>query len=165
MGSLTRFSKGLVAALLAGGAALSLGGCGPNYAIFKVHVSAATPRDDIWSCKMTIADESGHCVVSDYELQQIAGPVGQPNSQGCGGGVTPANVGYFSYSSSRSSGTLKFTVNAVDNSGNVVETNTSADIPIQAYPPEIGVEVGMTRTPTPKPPTSLCCNLGTGAGC
>ena len=165
MRSITRFSNGLVALLLATGAGLSLGACGPDYAVYKVHVSAASPRDDIQHCYITIADENGKCVISDLEFTQIAGQPGQPLAQGCAGGLTPANVGTFSYSSARSSGTMTFTVRALDQNNKVVETQTSGPQNITAYPPEIQVEVGMTRTASPIDPPALCCNPGNGSGC
>jgi hypothetical protein len=164
MPSITRFTKGLVALLLTAGAGLGLGACG-NYAVYKVHVSATTPRDDIQQCTMTIADENGKCAVSNLVLAQVAGQPGQPLAQGCAGGLTPANVGTFSYSTSRSGGFLTFTVNALDANGNVVETKTSDPQGVVAYPPEVAVELAMSRTGSPQPPPTLCCNPGTGAGC
>jgi hypothetical protein len=166
MRSSTRFSKGLVAALLAAGAGIGLSACG-SYAIFKVHVSAPSPRDDIEECRMTIADENGKCVISNVMLLQVAGAPGSPLKQGCAGGnLTPPDVGYFSYSTSRSSGTFTFTVNALNSSGNVVETKTSEGKTVTAYPPEIGVELPMTRNSEPtQPPPKVCCIPGTDPGC
>jgi hypothetical protein len=164
MRSPTRFSKGIVAALLAAGAGLGLSACG-DYAIFKVHVGATSPRDDIEECRMTIADENGKCVILNVLLLQVAGAPGSPLKQGCAGGnLTPPDVGFFSYSTSRSSGTFTFTVEALNSSGNVVESKSNG-ANVAAYPPEVPVELPMTRSPEPtKPPPPKCCPAGGAPG-
>jgi hypothetical protein len=137
-------------ALLAGG----LAGCGPDYAIFAVKVTSATPRNDIEVCVMNITDENGVAVVKDFQLERVFGTdsSGQLTAkQGCSGGITPANVGTFSYSTSRSSGTLNFRVDAYSSEtqrddAHLVES-ASNQAQVKAYPPEISVEVGMQRLP------------------
>jgi hypothetical protein len=152
MRSLKAVSKGL---LLAGGAAASmtLAGCGPDYAIFRVNVTSASPRNDIEVCRMTVTAETGEVVLKDYPLQSVWGADSDGNptlKQGCEGGMTLFNVGTFSYSTSRSGGSLKFTVNAYNdevliNDDTLIQTKTSDPQEVKAYPPEIRVELGMTR--------------------
>jgi hypothetical protein len=148
MRSFAPFAKGLFAIVL-GAAGLGLAGCGPNYAIYAVHVTSATPRNDIAVCRMSIADEAGTPVLAEFPLQKVFGTDSSGAltvKQGCQGGLTPANVGTFSYSTSRSSGSLTFTVNAyLDDETTVVQTAKSQPQEIHAYPPEIKVELGMTR--------------------
>ena len=109
---------------------------------------------------MDIASERGP-VVASYPLETIAGGTDQstglllPNKQGCANGMAPANVGNFHYSTSRTSGSLTFTVNAYDSNGKVVETKISDPmaIPCPAGLVESGeckVELPMARVPTPK---------------
>ena len=154
MRSYSRFAKGLLAIVL-GAVGMSLAGCGPNYAIYAVHVSSATPRNDIASCLMSIVDENNQPVLAGYPLQRVFGTdsAGALSlKQGCQGGLTPANVGTFSYSSSRSSGSLTFTVNAYNDDvlhddAHLVESATSGPQEVHAYPPELKVELGMQRLP------------------
>lgn len=152
MRSLKALSKGL---LLAGGAAASmtLAGCGPDYAIFRVHVASASPRNDIAVCRLTITNEAGEAVLKDYPLQSVWGADSDGNptlKQGCQGGLTLSDVGTFSYSTSRSGGSLKFTVNAYNdevliNDDTLIQTKSSDPVEVKPYPPEIRVELGMTR--------------------
>jgi len=138
-------------------ACLSFAGCGPNYGVFKVHVTSATPRNDIAICLMSITDTSrpgpDNVVLRDYPLQPLYGRDADGNpklEQGCASELTPANVGTFSYSTSRSSGAFVFTVNAytdevTHNDDTKVETKSTDPIEVKAYPPEIGVELPMAR--------------------
>ena len=95
MMSLTRFSRFLFVATVAVGASLGVTNCGPEYAIYSVHVTAAKPTNNLASCKITITDDSGVPVVDKLPLaQQFGGtdPSGNPTlRQGCGGGLTPTN--------------------------------------------------------------------------
>jgi hypothetical protein len=152
MNFLARFSKGLVATLFVVGAASCLAACGPDYTLFKIHVSSAQPRNDIDRCTMTI--KSGdQKVLDEYQLLTVASSDPTTLAQGCAGGMTPANVGLFSFSTSRTSGTLTFTVNAYlasGEGGGVIETATdSRDIPCPSGyldGSECKVELAMTRT-------------------
>jgi len=150
MSRFTRFSKGLIAAGMLTGSALGITGCGPDYALFKVHVAAsgtATERQPIEECKMYITDESGNPVVSDYLLLGKEYNSANVLVHGCGDAATPTDVGNFSYSTSRSSGSLTFTVNALDNSGKVVQTGkvSGAAKPYHATSDEIGLSIQMTK--------------------
>lgn len=143
MRSFTGITKGLLFAAIAGGASLALGGCGPDYAIFKVHVaSETTPRNDIEECYMTVTDQNGEKVLDRYKLEKVVGSNGAELTLkwGCAGGLTNADIGYFSYSTSRSSGTLNFRVDGVNSNDVPVQTGTqSADV--KAFPPEVEVKV------------------------
>lgn len=143
MRSSTKLTMGLSLAVLA--AALGLTGCGPDYALFKVHVTSdSNRREDIKVCKMAIQNEKGGYVVNELVLEKQA----DYNSagelvlrQGCGDGLTKAEVGYFSYSTSRTSGELKFTVTALGGpddqtviqkgEGSAGVQSSSAEIPVQ----------------------------------
>jgi hypothetical protein len=147
-----RFSKALVVAGMLAGPVLGLCGCGPDYAIFKVNVTSTTsPRNNIEECRLTITDENGHLVLDKYSLDPVYGPLdsagNQTLDQGCAAPLTKANIGVLSYSSSRTSGTLTFRVDAWDNKGQQcgytctpVQTGSSDAKPV-AYPPEISVSV------------------------
>ncbi len=142
----TLFRNSLCAAGLA---LLGLSGCGPDYAIFKVHVTSAAPRDDIKECRMTITD-NGKKILDEFPLEKEYGTdsAGQPIlRQGCEGSMTRADVGYFSYSTSRKSGSLTFTVTGWGGPDNltVIEQGTSEAKEVKAYPPEITVDIAMTR--------------------
>jgi|GEM_PF-7037961 len=148
MRSFARQSQGMLATAFVVAAGLGLTACG-NYAIFAVHISSATPRDDIEACQMDIVDENGAPVVTKYALEKVYGQdsTGALNlKQGCQGGLTNANVGTFSYSTSRTSGSLTFTVNAFKNDGTIIET-ASSTANVSTYPPEVGVNLAMSRVP------------------
>jgi hypothetical protein len=151
----SRFKKSLVAAVLVAAGGLGLSGCGPDYAIFTVTVwGDQSDRDNINKCLMSITDEGGNAVVTNYTLETVSsgidpatGELGR-NLQGCANGQmansSKTGVGVFSYSTSRTSGALTFKVDAVDVNSKVRETGTSDPAPIKAYPPEIQVAVRMT---------------------
>ncbi len=139
-------------------ACLSFAGCGPDYAVFRVHVTVpTTPRNDIAICLMTITDTSrpgpDNIVLRDYPLQRLYGRDIDGNlklSQGCAPELTNADVGVFSYSTSRPSGSFVFTVDAYNDEVNhsadtKIETKSSDAIQVKAYPPEIGVELPLAR--------------------
>jgi hypothetical protein len=116
-------SLGLLTAAV--GAASS---CGSDYALFNVHPHfalsvSANDRQSIESCKLTVTDEKGGKVIDGYMIGLKK--VSDTKYVGCGGGVTPADVGYLSYSTSLSAGTLNFTVDGLDNSKNVVYTGSA----------------------------------------
>jgi hypothetical protein len=149
MRSFTRFSKGLFTAGVLASSLLGMGACGPDYALFKVDVSSSvSPRNDIDECRMTVTDEKGVAVMSDFLLKSVAGPLdssGNPTLiQGCASQITNPRIGIFSYSSSRTTGTLTFRVDAYSNINGghkVVQAGCSDAIAPKAYPPEVGVTV------------------------
>ena len=158
MRSFTRFSKGLLAAGVLAGSLLGMSGCGPDYALFKVEVSSSTsPRNNIEQCRMTITDENGKAVLgavdsngeviptNGFLLKTVAGPNDADGhatiSQGCAGGLTQGRIGTFSYSSSRTTGTLTFQVNGLNSDNVVVQTGSSDPFAPKAYPPEVQVTV------------------------
>jgi len=156
MVSLTRFSRFLFVATVAVGASLGIANCGPSYAIYSVHVTAAKPTNNLAACKITIRDDSGLPVLDHYQLaEQYGGPDSSGNPtlrQGCGGGLTPpsGNIGTFSYSTSRSGGTLDFKVEGLDDNPAIVQCGTQDGVSVTPYPPEVKVEVTMTlRTDCP----------------
>ena len=152
MRSFKRFSKGLIVAATAATAALGLSTCGPDYTYFRIHVTSATPRNDIEECRMDIANEQSKPVLTSYPLESIAGGTDGaglllPNKQCCANGMAKADVGNFHYSTSRSSGSLTFTVNAYDSTGKVVETATSS--PMAIHCPAGLVESGECKVDLP----------------
>jgi hypothetical protein len=153
MRGFTGIAKVLLVSAVALGVSSGLAGCGPDYAIFAVTISSATPRNDIADCRMTITADNGDKVLDGWVLHQVAGNPGEPLKQGCASELTPAKVGVFSYSTSRSSGSLTFKVNAYSDT---VPYDPSNDKPVESatatkaiakYPPEIAVELPMARTP------------------
>ena len=72
MRSVMKLSKGLSLAVLA--ASLAVTGCGPDYAIYKVHVVAQRQDIDLINkCTMSIQNEKGEYVVRDLLLEQEYG--------------------------------------------------------------------------------------------
>jgi hypothetical protein len=142
---LQRISNGLLGAGFVAGALLAMSGCGPDYAIYKVNISStdSSTLDSIAQCRITVTpSDSAKPVLDHYVLN------------GCTG-LTNQNIGTFSYSSSRSSGSLKFKVEAYDANGydpsdttkNRLQWNDpdkSDPIPAKAYPPEITVSIAIT---------------------
>jgi hypothetical protein len=131
MHSHKRSSKCAQLAALAVTAALGVSACGPDYTYFRVHVTAAgiqADRDPIDHCYMTIMDSSNKDVVKQWRLQATyaSDPDGNPViDQGCGPNMTKSSVGNFSYSTSRTSGSLVFKVDAVDANNVPVQGGTS----------------------------------------
>ena len=137
--------------------ALCLSSCG-NYALFKIHVttsakSSVTPssggagngsvRTDISECDMTIKDEKGDFVLQGYLLK------GTTSSTGCGNPVTQTDIGIFSYSTSRTGGTLTFQVDGFDaNHVNILQSGHSEQIAPQPYPPEMPEIPILMKDPT-----------------
>ena len=150
MVSLTRFSRFLFVATVAVGASLGIANCGPNYAIYSIHINAATPTNNLAKCQMTITDEGGLEVLDHYTLGQQFGGLdssGNPTlAQGCGGALTPSsgNIGTFSFSTSRSGGQLTFLVEGLDDSNRVVQSGSDGPRDVTPYPPEIKVQVSMS---------------------
>ena len=149
MRSFTRFAKGLLTTGLLAASVIGLGSCG-SYSIYKIDISSGTStgRSDIDECIMTITDENDKPVVSNLRLAPVYGAPdssGQPTLlQGCSSQITNQKIGTFSYSTSRSSGSLKFQVDGFSNKNGehkVVQTGKTDAIPVKAYPPEIGIAI------------------------
>lgn len=125
-------------------------GCNSDYALFNVHPHfalgvSANDRQGIESCRLTITDEKGGKVVDGHML--ALKKVSDTRYVGCGGGVTPADIGNLSYSTSLSAGTLKFTVDGLDNSKNVTYTG-SAQGTIKVFhsaSDEVGVDIVLSK--------------------
>jgi len=150
MRSFKRCSKGRFTAGMLAVSMLGLGACGPDYALFKVSITTKDPSSEIEECRMTITDEKGSAVLDHFLLKTVAGsPDSQGNStllQGCQGGMTKSNIGLFSYSSSRTTGTLTFQVDAYNSTAanggqKVIETGNSGPVAPAAYPPEVTVSL------------------------
>jgi hypothetical protein len=172
MNRFARFPKVLLASPLALAAALSLSACDPGYTYYSVYVTSSsgtsakenpptrgTDRDYIENCSMTICtstpckseDGVDNKVLEKFPLSIVAGSPGQKNQQGCSGGLTPQKVGYFHYSSARSSKDLYFTVEAFDSGSNtgdngkaqVIQTATSSPPYNNNGQPELQVSLPM----------------------
>jgi hypothetical protein len=138
MTSLARFSKGLIAAgvLLASG--LGLAGCGPDYALFKLSITASSPREAIDHCSVSVTDENGKCVLNEYRIPY--GPVDGTGSfvqYGCFPAMTPSKVGDFSFSTSHVKGTFTFQVNAYNANSQIEQSVKSQPVAAKPYPPEM----------------------------
>jgi hypothetical protein len=138
MNSLVRLSKGLIASgmLLASG--LGLVGCGPDYALFKLQVATSSPRNTIDHCAVSVTDQTGACVLREYQFP--AGPIDSTGNFvqfGCAGGLTPSKVGDFSWSTSQVTGTFTFQVNAYDANSSIEQSATSSAVAAKPYPPEM----------------------------
>jgi hypothetical protein len=133
---------------------VGIGGCGPDYALFKVNVTSSTsPRTQIEECFMSIKDEKDKLVLDRYEFHKVYGAAGEPMIQGCEGGLTTDRIGSLSYSSSRTSGTLTFRVNAWDNNGtrcgHIADDERVAQGDQPASPPCVPLQTG-NGSATPK---------------
>jgi hypothetical protein len=116
MRSFTQFSKGFLATGMLAASLVGISGCGPDYSLFKVTVTSANPdREDIYECLMSVRDENDELVLDRYRLKTVSGGAGEPLIQGCEAGLTTGNIGTLSYSTSRTSGTLTFQVDAFNN--------------------------------------------------
>lgn len=113
---------------LAGGVlaafALCLSSCG-DYTLFDIQVSCSKGNDtssdeNITSFKLTITDEKGAKVLENSPIELPSSPISSNASQ--------FTVGHISYASSRTSGTLTFTVDAYDNSNaknDIIQTGSA----------------------------------------
>lgn len=120
-------SLGLLSCFLAGASS-----CSSDYSLFAVNVvfsSSLVPQDRqfVDKCKLTVTDDAGTKLLKDYTIDPIATPDGTVISGCAGGGRTPQIVGRpaVSYSSSRTSGKLTFTVNAVDDNDKILHTGSA----------------------------------------
>jgi hypothetical protein len=133
---LPRFSKRLLSLGLLSGFLAGAGGCSSEYGLFDIHVFFANgldanDRQDVEFCKLTVTDPSGKALLKNYIIEAIVTVDGTVTS-GCAGGRTPQVVGDVSYSTSRTSGTLSFTVNAV-NAGDTTLYSGSASKAIKVF--------------------------------
>jgi hypothetical protein len=142
MRALTLFSKRALTATLLASSLFALPSCGPDYALFKVSVTSSNKdRDQITQCRMTIRanwkdnDNPGELVLDHYQMTPKRNSDGTL-AEGCEGAKTGANIGTFDYSTSRSAGTLKFFVEAI-NGGNdqVLQKGASDAITVRAFEP------------------------------
>jgi hypothetical protein len=130
--------KQLSKMFLAGGAlAASLSSCG-DYKVYDVHVAISdgvsrSSRELIYSCTMTIST-SDKTILDSY-------PLSQDNGLGCRPGITEINVGRFSYTTSRTSGTLTFTVDALGDSRQTLYSGSSSNIVSGTNPLEVDVVI------------------------
>lgn len=148
MRSFMQFSKGLLATGMLAASLVGISGCGPDYSLFKVTVTSKdSPRNTIDECLMTITDDQGKLVLDRYRLKAIYGAAGEPLIQGCESALTTGNIGTLSYSSSRTSGTLTFQVDAFDNSNGghkVVQTGKGSATPKAYNGPSDEISVPIT---------------------
>ena len=146
----TRTSRTFLGLGLLAASAIGLGACGPDYALFKVHIqfqskpqAAALTRTDldkIAYCQISIDDDAGKAVLENYPLKASTT---NGSLHGCESSLTPADIGYFSYSTSRTSGSLKFTETSFDLSDTPLERG-SASGTVKSWPPEVPVEIVAT---------------------
>jgi hypothetical protein len=158
--SLTQFKRGLFTAGLLVTSLWGLSGCGPDYALFNIHVKAS-PRSTIPApdgsdntridqCEMTIKDQAGKVVLDRFVLKKVTGSDAQGQLKllaGCQAGFTPIDIGLFSYSTSNTTGTFTFTVNALDTNREVLQTATSDSIAAKVFPPEMPENLLTMSTP------------------
>jgi hypothetical protein len=112
-------------------------GCGGDYALFDVHPHfdpsvKAQDRQLVERCRLYITDEKGNWVVNGYQLESRK--LSETTFVGCsGGGNTPSDLGHLSYSSARSSGSLKFEVKAFDAGDKVLFSGSSDQIGVKVF--------------------------------
>lgn len=151
MRSFTRFSRGLFATGMLAASLVGISGCGPDYALFKIHVKSS-PKSElpapngssntaINQCEMTITDQNSKLVLDHFVLKNVTSVDSAGNivsTTGCEGGLTPIDIGLFSYSTSNTKGTFTFTVDGWDDNHELIlQTKTSDPIAAQVYPPEM----------------------------
>jgi len=126
-------------------------GTGVAYTLFELDITSTTsPRINIEECRLTITDQNGTVALDNFLLPVVAGADSSGNPvlvSGCSGGLTPAKIGTFTYSTSLVNGSLTFRVDALDTNGNIVQTGSSTQN-IEAFPPKILVPLTISA-PTP----------------
>ena len=146
-----QFKKGLFAAGLLAASLLGMSGCGPDYALFNIHVKASpraklpapngSDNSAIDQCEMTIKDQDGKIVLDRFVLKRVSttDATGQLKlTAGCQSGLTPVDIGNFSYSTSNTTGSFTFRVDGHADDHNVIlQTVTSGAIAAKVYPPEM----------------------------
>ena len=153
MREFNRLSRLFLTSGMLAASALGFSGCG-NYALYDVHATTAqsstvpapnetknSTRTDINQCRLTIVDEHGEDVetglVLGYNLWTDP-ETSQTAMAGCKGGLTTPKLGEFSYSSSRTSGTLTFRIDGyADDSMTILQTGHSDPIAPTAYYPSV----------------------------
>ena len=149
--SLAQFKNGLLTVGLLATSLSGVSGCGPDYALFSIHVKSSpksivpppTGSDNfaIAQCEMTIEDQNKKVVLDRFVLKKVTGvdAQGQPKLlSGCENGLTPIDIGLFSYSTSNTTGTFTFTVDGWDsNREHILQTATSDSIAAKVFPPEM----------------------------
>jgi hypothetical protein len=127
--------------------------CGPSYAWFHVQLaSASTPRNNIETCKLSITDENGAAVLSNYVLPTVSrtddagATIGL--KAGCALGFTNANIGYVDYFTSPVIGALRFQLDAYDSNGIIVQTGSTNLTAAQSYPPKIDLTLRASLVPS-----------------
>jgi hypothetical protein len=161
MSSLAQFKKGLLTAGILVTSLSGVSGCGPDYALFNIHVKASPrstlPAPDgsdntaINQCEMTIKDQNGKVVLDRFHLKPVTGAdaQGQPKLlAGCQSGLTPTDIGLFSYSTSNTTGTFTFTVDGWNTNRDVLlQTGTCGPIAAKVFPPEMPEALLTMSTP------------------
>lgn len=142
-------NKPLFLGLVAGVLALAAG-CGSDYALFNVHgkfnVSEnASDWQNVEYCHLSVTDSNGVPVIQNYTLPTVQ--VDSNTFTGCRGGQTERDIGHLSYSTSRTSGTLTFTIDGVDNSNTVVQSgSTNATVKVfHSASDEVPVEITISK--------------------
>jgi hypothetical protein len=161
-----RFSKlvslGLLSAAIGGAS-----GCSSDYGLFAVHTTFpagnATDRQSIEQCQMSISDGKRdgdgkllRNVMVGYQLELRKIPANTALGYyfvGCGGSnQTPQDIGRISYSTSRTTGSLIFLVDALDNTSTPVwygESDPQAVKVFQTANDEVKVEIVMNKGKNP----------------
>jgi len=114
----------------------SVAGCGGDYSLFNVNPRfdpslLAKDRDAVESCRLYITDEHDEKVVDGYPLESKK--LSETTFVGCSGGNTPQNLGNLSYSSARTSGSLKFRVDALDHNNAVLFSGGSDQMQVKVF--------------------------------
>jgi hypothetical protein len=125
-----RLSNGFLALGLLSASLLGATSCNSEYGLFSISAQfsvgqTAADRQNIESCKLTITDEKGDKIVSGYLIPQKRDSENNLVS-GCGAAETPQRIGtdIISYSTSRTSGQLTFTMDALNNTEDVVQSGS-----------------------------------------
>ena len=150
MRSFTQFSKALCATGMLAASLVGMTGCGPDYALFRIHVKSSpkstlpapngSNNTAINQCEMTITDQNSKLVLDRFLLKRVTSvdTAGNTVLTGCQGGLTPIDIGLVSYSTSNTKGTFTFTVDGwSENREFILQTKTSDPVAAQVYPPEV----------------------------
>jgi len=109
-------SLGLLSGLLTGAS-----GCSSDYGLFSISIAfnpnvTLGDRENVEICYLRVADDSGKVLLNAYQIPPVADPNDQDGTlqSGCAGKKTPMRMtSAVSYSTSRTSGSLNFTVYAL----------------------------------------------------
>jgi hypothetical protein len=122
--------------------------CATSYAVVAMSITSASPRDDIEECRLTITDETGSAVLSDYDppKKYATDPAGGLMLKyGCAGGLTRSLIGTLYFATAKLGGSLRFQVDGYDHAGKVIQTGSATADVVQPYPPATTVTLSMTR--------------------